>query len=372
MLLELFVNFCILFTFAMLMYWFARQERLPLFAFLRKYKGLSIGLLASLFGVVLMFKSIHVGSSIIIDGRMAVVALSGLFGGPVAPVISGFIIGSTRILMNDITTSSIIAGVNTIVIGLVIGVVAFKYPITFKNAWKYFLYTTIQTMLIIFYLSFSSGFVAGRGVLFAIYALISFAVVYITLMKMDQLTHEINQIEQYSVTDYLTGLANNRKFQELYFQWIKSKPCFYLAIIDIDRFKRINDTYGHPIGDEVLVELARRLQLQSEKFGGEVARIGGEEFGALLPASTHKEAFELAEQLRTVVHTKHFILPEGLELPITVSIGVAGFPLDAQSMTDLYKLADEKLYDAKLNGRNRVCVTAEPTIETNQVKREVF
>lgn len=366
MILELFVNFCILFTFAMLMYWFARQRRLPLFPYLSKYRGVSIGLLASLFGIVLMLKSIHIGSSIIIDGRMAVVALSGLFGGPVAPIISGTLIGATRILMNDITTSSVIAGVNTIVIGMVIGFFAFKYPITFKNAWKYFLYTTIQTMLVIFYLSLSSGFVAGRGVIFALYALISFAVVYLTLMKMDQLSHEIDQIEQYSVTDYLTGLANTRKFQEVYFEWMKSKPSFYLAIVDIDHFKRINDTYGHPIGDVVLVELARRLERKCDLFNGVVSRIGGEEFAVLISADSDQDALQQVEGLRKDVEETAFFVDDSLTIPITISAGIANYPKHAMTLTELYKIADDELYRAKAAGRNRVMmVNGKPTDSEN-------
>ena len=94
MVLQLFVNFCILFTFAFFLYWFAENNRFLTFPFIRKFRSVLVGIMAGLFGVVLMLESIHVGSSIIIDGRMAVLALSGLFGGPVAPVIAGVIMGT--------------------------------------------------------------------------------------------------------------------------------------------------------------------------------------------------------------------------------------------------------------------------------------
>lgn len=354
MVLELFVNFCTLFTFAMLMFWFAKQQKQSQFPLLRKFPGYTIGLLSGIFGVVLMLTSIHIGESIIIDGRMAVLALSGLFGGPVAPVIAGILMGTARILVNEISTNAVIAGVNTMVIGIVIGLVAWRIPITFQNAWKYFAYTTIQTVVVIGVLSIAGGFVAGRGGLFALYSFLSFGIVYLTLLKMDQLSREVEQIEQHSATDYLTGIANTRKFEEYFYKWRQERESFHLAILDIDYFKRVNDSYGHPTGDLVLMKLAERLKRTASIFSGEVARIGGEEFGVLLPATTQVQAKEQAEQLRKSIGSTRFLLPDNLELPITVSIGVAGYPSDAESMPDLYKTADERLYNAKLGGRNCV------------------
>lgn len=358
MVLDLFVNFCILFTFAMLLFWVARQQNQTKFPLLRKFPGYSIGLLSGVFGMVLMLKSIHVGDAIIIDGRMAVLALSGLFGGPVAPIIAGTIMGMARILVNEITWPAIIAGTNTIIIGLIIGLIARRIPITFQNAWKYFAYTTIQTVLVIGYLSFANDFVAGRGAVFILYSFISFAIVYVTLLKMDQLSREVEQIEQHSATDYLTGIPNNRKFEERFYNWRQERESFHLAVLDIDYFKRVNDTYGHPTGDLVLIELADRLNRTTSSFGGEIARIGGEEFGALLPATTKLHALEQAELLRRSIDSTRFQLPDGLELRITISIGVASYPEDAEAMPDLYKKADDRLYDAKLGGRNCVRISS--------------
>lgn len=356
MVLELFVNFCTLFTFAMLMFWFAKQQKQSQFPLLRKFPGYTIGLLSGIFGVVLMLTSIHIGESIIIDGRMAVLALSGLFGGPMAPVIAGILMGTARILLNEISTNSIIAGVNTMVIGIVIGLVAWRIPITFQNAWKYFAYTTMQTVLVIGYLSFSSGFIAGRGALFILYSLISFGIVYLTLLKMDQLSKEIERIEQYSVTDYLTGIPNNRKFQELFQEWQQTHTSFYLAVADIDYFKKVNDQYGHPVGDLVLKEIAHRLSKEMEKIDGLVARIGGEEFAMIVPAETDVEASDKLENVRHSVSSLPFELTKDVTLSITISVGAAGYPKHKQTSTELYKAADDELYRAKQQGRNCVRV----------------
>jgi len=356
MVLDLFVNFCILFTFALVMFWFTRLQKQSKVPLLLKRPGYSIGVLAGIFGIVLMLKSIHVGPTIIIDGRMALLALSGLFGGPIAPVISGIMMGSARIVLNDVTLHSIVAGANTMLVGIVIGIIALRIPITFKNAWKYFAYTTIQTMIVIGYLSAMGEFVAGRGLVFAVYSILSFLVVYVILKKMNDLSQEIDKMEHFSETDYLTGLANNRKFQELFTTWTESKPIFYLAVLDIDYFKRINDAYGHPIGDVVLIELARRLERTSEEFGGKVARIGGEEFAVLIPVATAREAKAYAEKLRQAIEALPFITDDRTAIPVTISAGVANYPQDAKIMAELYTKADNELYKAKEQGRNRVSI----------------
>lgn len=359
MVLELFVNFCILFTFAMLLYWFSQKKRALSFPFFYRNLPISVGILSGLFGTVLMLTSIHSDSSVIIDGRMAVLALSGLFGGPIAPVIAGVIIGSFRIILYDISTDAWIAGVNTVMIGVVLGVIARRVPITFQNAHYFFFYTTTQTALIIAFLTYASDGVYLHTALFLLYSIFSFAIVYTTLYKMKQLTEEIEKIEYVSVTDYLTGLPNSRKFQEISYIWMQTKDEFHLAIIDIDYFKQVNDQHGHPIGDIVLVELARRLERTSASFGGMVFRIGGEEFAVLLPASLREQAFTYAELLRKQIELSPFIISEDIQLPITVSIGVANYPRDAKTITELYKEADDELYKAKEFGRNQVSLTPE-------------
>lgn len=356
MVLQLFVNFCILFTFAFFLYWFAENNRFLTFPFIRKFRSVLVGIMAGLFGVVLMLESIHVGSSIIIDGRMAVLALSGLFGGPVAPVIAGVIMGTGRILINDITTSAMIAGINTMVIGSVIGLVAVRIPITFQNAWKYFAYTTLQTVLVIGYLSLNGEFIVGRGAVFILYSILSFILVYYTLFKLDYLSKEVTQIEQLAVTDYLTTLPNTRKFQEIFSHWQQTKSPFYLAVADIDYFKRVNDQYGHPVGDVVLKQLAEHLSVEVKKAGGVVARIGGEEFAMLLPGESEEKVQKQLDTVRLAIASRDFSISNDLVLPITISIGAAGFPRHKETLTELYKAADDELYLAKQSGRNCVRV----------------
>lgn len=160
--------------------------------------------------------------------------------------------------------------------------------------------------------------------------------------------------------DPLTGLANRRHFFEqadrLIGQRMHTTQPLATFMIDIDHFKRVNDTHGHTVGDTVLAEVARRLQatLRPQDI---IGRIGGEEFAAVLgcPSQT---ASTLAERLRQAVSTSSVATANG-PLPITVSVGMATLNPDDSGLGDLLIRADAALYQAKHSGRDRV-VTARP------------
>jgi len=128
-----------------------------------------------------------------------------------------------------------------------------------------------------------------------------------------------------------------------------------LLFLDIDRFKNINDTYGHPVGDEVLKDLAA-LMAKSLRSEDVLARYGGEEFAVICRGLELARAQTLAERIRRGIEEHKFEARERI-IPVTVSIGVAAFP-DARvrSAGDLIVVADETMYEAKRSGRNRVCV----------------
>ena len=160
--------------------------------------------------------------------------------------------------------------------------------------------------------------------------------------------------ERMATRDGLTGLANHRRFQDFLSEALAKsagKP-LAVALFDIDFFKKLNDNYGHPVGDAVLKEVAARLRANISQYDF-VARYGGEEFIAVWPGRTDKEAEVLAEGLRQAIGNEKFSTTAG-ELPVTISLGVASYPQDSNDKPDLIKAADEALYAAKKAGRNRV------------------
>ena len=166
-----------------------------------------------------------------------------------------------------------------------------------------------------------------------------------------------DQVARMAITDSLTGIANHRKFQERLAETserqARDSGTFSLLMLDVDHFKRINDTFGHPVGDQVLKRLAGILMKMVRKVDT-VARYGGEEFALLLPNAGRKEALRLAERIRKAIESSSFETGAS-QIPVTVSIGLATCPEDAPLRHDLLEQADQALYEAKRTGRNRVC-----------------
>jgi len=162
---------------------------------------------------------------------------------------------------------------------------------------------------------------------------------------------------QLAITDGLTKIYNHRFFQELFEKEYKRSDryntIFSLIMLDIDHFKKINDTYGHLCGDEILKSLANLIKscLRSMDI---VARYGGEEFAVLLPETNGAEAYQTAERIRRSVEDTTFMGTEQ-GLRVTVSQGVATYPSEGvHERQDLIGKADGALYEAKENGRNKV------------------
>ncbi|MCJ8303087.1 diguanylate cyclase [Shewanella sp.] len=158
--------------------------------------------------------------------------------------------------------------------------------------------------------------------------------------------------------DYLTCVYNRRYFFGLFeeqMEQIKQKQgALTVALLDIDFFKKVNDTYGHDVGDEVLVEFAARLK----HFFGQhftVSRFGGEEFIVAFKGLNQEKAFVLMDKFRSQLEMKPIVTSKG-DMFITVSTGIAGLADD--SLDGLIKRADMALYDAKKSGRNLVCIEA--------------
>jgi diguanylate cyclase (GGDEF)-like protein/PAS domain S-box-containing protein len=165
------------------------------------------------------------------------------------------------------------------------------------------------------------------------------------------------RMQRLATTDGLTGLYNRSQFLELARREIDRANRYMeplsLLMIDLDLFKLVNDTYGHDVGDQVLVALARFLE-KNLRDVDLVGRLGGEEFSVILPSTTLKRATQVAERIRRHLSETHIATTSG-ELRITTSIGVTALRGETRSVEALLKKADQGLYMAKQLGRNRVC-----------------
>jgi diguanylate cyclase (GGDEF)-like protein len=161
-----------------------------------------------------------------------------------------------------------------------------------------------------------------------------------------------------TITDGLTDVSNKKQLDNVLTKEIpralRHGRQLSALMIDIDHFKDVNDTYGHLAGDSVLHDLASILQKRLRP-DDELGRYGGEEFCAILPETPLDGAVKIAEELRSLVE-QHVFMVEGEQINVTISIGVAELK-KGQDLKAFYKASDEMLYQAKRNGRNRVCPT---------------
>lgn len=184
----------------------------------------------------------------------------------------------------------------------------------------------------------------------------------------------LEEVEKRAATDSLTGLYNHREFQKRLGEETERASrygkAFSLLMLDIDHFKVFNDTHGHPVGDAILKEIVKVIQkcIRNVDFP---ARYGGEEFSVILPETIGIHAAKVAERIRKAIDDGPFVTPTGHRVHLSISIGVASFPEDGRRREELILSADQALYFAKKDGRNRVCRycdTLKAAIEKDQNK----
>ena len=174
-----------------------------------------------------------------------------------------------------------------------------------------------------------------------------------------EIINQLRTIKRLSMVDQLTAIPNRRSFDDrLHMEWaraIRENHPVSIMMIDVDRFKGYNDTYGHLQGDVALQTLAKILARQLERPGDFCARWGGEEFAALLPNTDIQGGLHIGEQIRAAVENAVVPCPDGSDTRVTVSVGVnVHVPALDSSVDALISGADKALYAAKEAGRNRV------------------
>jgi len=170
----------------------------------------------------------------------------------------------------------------------------------------------------------------------------------------------IRKADALATHDGLTGLYNHRQFQKILATKISAcaryKEPLSLVLCDIDFFKKLNDTYGHPFGDKVLKGIAEKLESNIRVDIDAAARYGGEEFVLILDKTNHDKAKETVERIRQSIEDLSFKTVDGEVVKKTMSFGIASYPEHARELNDLISKSDKALYSAKSGGRNRVVV----------------
>jgi len=179
----------------------------------------------------------------------------------------------------------------------------------------------------------------------------------LTYGNVSELARQADALERLANVDAMTGVNNWRQFIALAeTEWARYKRYGHplgMLMIDIDRFKSVNDEYGHDAGDQVIKAVAETLRMH-KRAHDIIGRLGGEEFDIILLEATLEKAVVAADRFRQLV-ADHAVAVAGRTIPITVSIGVGVCRAETAGIGELIKEADVALYDAKRTGRNCVC-----------------
>jgi diguanylate cyclase len=317
-----------------------------------------IGFVSGILGIALMLFGLNIGENTIIDFRNVIIVLAALQSGAISAIICGIIIAIFRIVYFGVNLSSIF-GLALAIIIVFGSVLISTFKIKQSQKWIY------STVFNIFFSGTAIAIlVKGQVNVFnvlltygALTSMVSAAVYYYSnyCLSANML---FRKLIAESTKDFLTGLNNVRSFDSYFNSAIRSVKesgeKLSLLMIDIDFFKKVNDTYGHGDGDIVLRELGMILS-KSCRGLDIVSRNGGEEFTVLLLDCSKEKALQIAERIRSNVEIHKFILTSGTQISITVSIGVASYPEGLNEVEKLVEMSDMALYAAKHTGRNRVC-----------------
>lgn len=317
------------------------------------------GVAGGLLGIILMYYSIQITNETIVDLRFIPVMLLTLFVGIRPAMLSGTIIIVGRFLYG-VTLSAYGAMVLMILIMLFYFIISRflnKNVNLNKKSSLMILATNIIFTVIITVLVRDF---AVLKILVPSYWGIAYLGGFVSVFFVDFQRKSHFLLERYkeeASIDYLTGLNNVRQFDHIFNMFVDNAKekveKLSLLTLDIDFFKKVNDTYGHPAGDKILIELGQVLKNNTRSFDI-VSRNGGEEFSVILPDCPNHQAMDIAERIRESVSKHSFPIEEKQYINITVSIGVATYPETVQDPEEIVKKADKCLYVAKQSGRNRV------------------
>lgn len=362
MIYEFCLNACILITFISIIHIFFKDIKIDsdLSLTLKIIAGVSSGLLS----IILMLYGVNITSNIIIDFRYIPILLAAIYGGFVPTIIASIATGVFRVAYFGVSDPSIIGLITALIIGIGFSIIC-NLKSSIKNKWIFlmiYLFFIFSIALLIVFRVSTTFFE-----IIAIYCIGNIFVSWIALIYAENLIESVQLNKKFkneATKDFLTGLNNVRYFDTSFNSisqlTLRKEENLSLLFVDIDFFKKVNDTYGHNKGDLVLKGLAD-IFIDTVRIFDVVSRNGGEEFSILLLDCSSSHAIEISERLRRKVETHKFTISDKVNLNITISIGVSTYPDTTNNIDDLLEDADTALYEAKRTGRNKVVLYKKDT-----------
>ncbi|HFJ9509047.1 MULTISPECIES: GGDEF domain-containing protein [Bacillus cereus group] len=347
MLRDLFVNTTIILSFIFIGGQLLRDK--PLKEEFSFWQKCVVGLLTGILSILLMHFGVHI-EDIMLDLRYLAVILAITIGGPIASSITVTIILITRLFLTEYSLASELACYTIVLIGVGI-IFIWRMKASIFTRWIWFNIYSLSILVVPLSILFKDRSIV---VLYLVCSSIAAYITFISANYVLQSNELFQKMKQYATIDALTGLGNVRQFDLEMNHHIGNKrmknDSLCLLLIDIDHFKCVNDTYGHPAGDEVLKQIGSILR-EVSPFPNLSFRKGGEEFALLIPKKGLAYGMHTGEKVRTAVENHSFELLNGTKIKITVSVGVSVYE---ESPEQFIQVADDALYYSKRNGRNQV------------------
>ncbi|MBM7702900.1 GGDEF domain-containing protein [Metabacillus iocasae] len=348
---DFFVNICILTSYLFVYTILTKQS--PLYRDSPLKVKIMAGASHGFLGNMLMYFSIHINDMMMIDLRNIPIIVSFIFGGWVPGLVSTLLVIGGRFLygINQYAIHSIFNMSTMFLLYVVLDrcIARRSFKLISMCLGSVFVFS-------IYFVFFIQHTDLSRSIL-PIYIIASFLGCLLAYSVKWYLRHTQNLFKRYNQelrTDHLTQLGNVRFFDQKFNQLtedIVDLLTLSVIMLDIDHFKKINDTFGHDKGDEILKQFGYQIRGLTKSYGEVAFRKGGEEFCILLPNFTFEEALQLSEDIRCETERSLSVVVNRKQA-VTVSIGVAHYP--EVTVKQLLKTADNMLYQAKRNGRNRV------------------
>ncbi|AGX43020.1 GGDEF domain-containing protein [Clostridium saccharobutylicum] len=355
MILSFFQNACILIASMSAVQHFIRNKKVYPDMLLKS--KILWGVYNAILGIILMINSVPITADTFIDFRYIAILLSSIYGGILSSIISSIFIGIFRFLYLGISNISLIGLIDALLMGIGFGIIAL---LKLSKKSKY-----IYSMLLFIMISVIVPFILARNQPLIVKAVIVYysgylIVSYLSIKYAEYILETVKiyqRLKNEATKDYLTGLNNVRQFDnsfnDISQMIIRKEKELSMLFIDVDFFKKINDTYGHDAGDAILKGLAP-IFLNTCRTYDVVSRMGGEEFSIILLDCSESKAVKIAERLRKNVENNDFYISDDKTIKITISIGISSYPRLTSQIDDLLENADIALYEAKNTGRNKV------------------
>lgn len=320
-------------------------------------KKFLVGSIGGILIIISVIYSINVTTNFGLDFWHISQIVIAIYGGALSLFIAFVISVIFQFFYFGITTYSILTSLGMVIISA--GYIYILKSNADKNQkWIYMiLYSLVVRSVILLTLLKSEKLIEIALLILWITTLLIGYIVYFLIESLETSNKALEKIREEEEKDPLTGLSNMKNFKKLLNQSIeniiKTKRPISVLIIDIDFFRKVNDTYGYLAGNCILKTLSHILCGACDRFDI-IGRIGGQKFSIVLTECSNDKAYEIAECIRAVVEKYPFLLPDGKIIFITISVGIATYPDTTLELDSILKKAYLALYDAKHNGRNRV------------------